>query len=167
MGTKKIFYFLVTILILGSLNLYSQLTKINLKEKVNKSDLIVIGKVQEKEGRWGEKHRTIFTYVTVSIEEYIKGSNILGNITVKVPGGVIEKERIGVDISLPTPSFRKREKILLFLRSIPDEKNYAVLYHSPQGKHTIDCENRISGTNYSEEEFVNKIKTIMALEEKK
>jgi len=65
-----------------------------LKEKINKSDLIMIGEVQNIEAGWGERIQIIWTFVTVSIEECIKGSNNLGNITVRIPGGVIEEEPV-------------------------------------------------------------------------
>ena len=164
METKKTFYFLVLFTFLFSLNSYGQ--KMPLIKKVNKSDLIVIGDVQDIEGGWGERLHIIFTYVTVSIEECIKGSNSLGNIRVIFPGGIIKEEGIGMGTSAATPSFRKKEKVLLFLKTVPDEKNYA-LVDSVYGKYPINSRNKVGNTNRSVKKLVNKIKTIMALEEKK
>jgi len=170
MGTKKIISFLGIVIILFSLNLYCHTREMTLKEKVNKSDLIVIGEVQDVESRWDERHSDIFTYVTVSIEECIKGSNNLEIITIRILGGsVINEEGVLIGeiyTGWVSPGFMEKEKVFLFLKLIPDEEYYAVL-NSVYGKYKIYDDNNVSNTNYSKEELVNKIKSIMASEEKK
>jgi len=110
MGTKKIIYFLVVFTFLNSLNLGSQLREMTLEEMVSRSDMIVTGEVQDIDVRWNDKRSHIWTYMTVSIEECIKGSNIDGNITVIIPGGAIEEEGIElVPTGWTNPYFRKKE----------------------------------------------------------
>jgi len=164
MGKKQLVYILIPLLILffEPFNISGIVIKRTLKERIKSSDLIIVGKVQNIGSKWNQKRSHIWTYVTVSVDECIKGTNLLRNIVVKIPGGIIKEEGIMQEIE-NTPSFRKDEKVLLMLRFLPDLGQYA-LVNSAFGKFSITSTNQIVGESVFKDEFIKKIKEIMALE---
>lgn len=93
-----------------------------------RADLIVVGQVKGMESRW-DPGETIFTYVTIAVEQSEKGSSG-AEVTLRFPGG--EVGEIGLRVS-DSPVFQKGEKVKVFLKG---KETYDIvgLY---QGKHTI------------------------------
>ena len=77
--------------------------KVSLEELTTSADMVAIGKAVEKECRWGENGKWIYTYVKLSVDEYIKGELLIflaGN-AVKTfemlplsPTSIMEKQRL-------------------------------------------------------------------------
>ena len=80
--------------------------KLTLHELVSNAEMIATGKVVKKECQWGERGKWIYTYATISVDEYIKGSGDK-EIIVRHPGG--EVGRKGLMVS-NMPSFREGEE---------------------------------------------------------
>ena len=114
----------------------------------------------------------VYTFVTVSVDECIKGSDILkrNEIIIKILGGSIKKEGIvqyverQPDLRLNLPSFEKHEKTLLMLKMLSDSTYYKVI-HGQSGKFIIQKDNSIqrisSPRKISLEEFIQQIKEII------
>ncbi len=91
---------------------FSLMLRINLDDLVRNADVIATGKVVEREcKRWTEKGY-IYTYVTVLVDEYIKGEGG-EKVVVRYPGGEVGKKGLKVG---NMPSFRFGEEVLVFLR---------------------------------------------------
>jgi hypothetical protein len=127
---------------------------ITLQEKVAKADLIVVGKVTDVQCRWDEPKTLVHTYVSVSIEEIVKGQSLDDKITITLPGG-----RVG-DIAaiMPgMPSFQKGERVLLFLiRDRYSDNLYLV--HGAHGKDSIMPDSRMGSTGKILPEFLEEIR---------
>lgn len=100
------------------------------------SELAVIGRVQRVATAWDRVVGTIYTYVTVEVEDVLRGSLHERVIVVKVLGG-----RVG-DVALVVPGqavFTVGEEVLLFLESRPRDGTLMVagLW---QGKWTIEAD---------------------------
>lgn len=135
-----------------------------LEERVNKSDLIIAGKVQKSECRRNEKSSDVYTYVTVLVEECIKGADILkgDEIVIKKLGGSIKEEGIVHHVErhpagFSQPGFSKNERVLLLLRLLPDSMYYEVVA-GQHGKFSIMKDDIIAGKYVSLKEFIRKIK---------
>jgi len=113
--------------------------EMSIEELTYEADAILTGRVKDMESRWNEEKTLIYTYVTVSVTEYIEmipEIEELKEVIVKVRGG--EVGDIGVKVS-DTPEFMRGEEVFLFLRRDRIEKlpifRVAGLF---QGKYTIE-----------------------------
>ncbi len=86
--------------------------KLSLSELVRNAEVIVTGKVVEKECRWNEKKTVIWTYVTISVDEYVKGEGEK-EVVVRHLGGEVGRKGLLVG---NMPRFREGEEVLVFLR---------------------------------------------------
>lgn len=87
----------------------------SIAEITRTADVIIIGTVENIESTYDIKHRTIFTYATVTVEEEIKNFTPIKNrkkIVVRTEGGIAEGREI---ISFDLPKFDLNEKVFLFL----------------------------------------------------
>lgn len=105
---------------------------------------IVRGEVVSQKSAWTYDNRMIWTDVVVRVDESLKGNLKAGQtVTVRVEGGVADGIRVRVEHE---PSFHDAEKVVLFLREVP-ESGYAV-QSVEQGKFTVfedivyDCRGR-------------------------
>ena len=162
MRTGRVFYYLsaFSILFLCCSSVSGLVIKRSLEDRVALSDLIIVGQVQEIRSQWNAPKTHIWTYVTVSRDECIKGSNIPKNIVVMIPGGIVKEEGIMQEIE-GTPGFSLHERVLLMLRFLPDLQLYA-LVNSEYSKFRITETNQVAEENISKDEFIQKIKRIMA-----
>jgi hypothetical protein len=85
------------------------------------SDLIVIGKAVESRLEWVNDGRNLYTLVTVSVEETLKGAPG-ATATVAIPGGVDANRRIPIAMTFPgAPRIAPDEEVFLFLTHADDE----------------------------------------------
>jgi Matrixin/Divergent InlB B-repeat domain len=99
---------------------------------VEEAVAIVIGHVTAIQANYDRPHATIFTNVTVTVEEVLKGAIPIGEITLHERGGSFGDLHSWVGGS---PSFVLGEKVLLFLR--PDRHGRLRVAHLYQGKFTV------------------------------
>jgi hypothetical protein len=91
--------------------------KISLNELVEKADQIFVGKVTEINSFWDTRHEKIWTTVSFSVIQTIKGKSA-ENITVKLLGGQIKEENIESKVD-GMPEFKIGEEGLIFLKDQP------------------------------------------------
>jgi hypothetical protein len=102
-------------------------------EKLSKdAEIILTGKVIQQKSNWTEDKSSIYTAVTIQVEEYLKGSNE-NTIVVTHPGG--EVGEVG-EMYTHMPKFKNDEEILLFAVKNKKENTFKVL-HGENGKVTL------------------------------
>lgn len=82
-------------------------------EKVENAATILLGTCVRTESRWDAEHRWIVTYSTFRVEKVMKGSPVLGEVTIVTPGGSadgLHQDTIGV------PTFHKGDERVLFVK---------------------------------------------------
>ena len=126
----------------------------NLEQKTLKADLIVIGRVINGESKWDEKKSNIYTYVSLSLEEVIKGGSPKKDITIKILGGTVG-EITGIVNEMP--SFRKGERALVFLERDLRSDNYLVLT-GRYGKFEISQNDIVTSGGVPLAEFLDEIR---------
>lgn len=100
----------------------------------NFADLIVTGRVATQTSGWDPAVGAIYTYVTVDVDEVLKGFVAERRITIKQLGGVADE----LGLTVPTQAhFTSGEPVLLFLEARPRDRT---LYTSAlwQGKWSLD-----------------------------
>ena len=83
-----------------------------------KADLIFSGTVSEIDSQWDGSRSKIWTHVTFSVNEVIKGSLSDNEITIRLPGGTIAAESIGMKVD-GVPEFAVGEEALIFYSNDP------------------------------------------------
>src|SRR5262249_52989068 len=73
---------------------------------------IVIGKISKLQSAWDKNHQQIFTKITLTVEEVLKGNLKKHRLNVTQTGGVVDDVESWID---GNPQFTEGEKVLLFL----------------------------------------------------
>lgn len=115
------------------LQIYPQVISSDLKAKVENSDMIVTGKVIEKSSQWNSDKTRIYTFVTISVDELLKGSDFKQEITIKHLGG-----EVGIvgEVYSHIPSFSDNEEVLVFLKKSANDGSLRV-YGGDEGKYSF------------------------------
>lgn len=132
--------------------------EISLAQKTARADLILVGKVTDVQARWDEQETMIYAFISVSIEETVKGQSPNKEITVRVPGGTVGDETVTV---FEMPSFNKEERVLLFLiRDIYSDNFFVV--HGKLGKYRITLDNKIPSMSKTLPEALSEIRQFIS-----
>ena len=113
---RRIAGFIMVVLVAAaamSLVRATQVQPVTLPELVKRSTSIVHGTVLEARSQWEEGGGEIYTYITVSTREFLKGGRPGGKtVTFRQLGGQVGDQVIYVP---GTPEFRAKQEVLLFL----------------------------------------------------
>ena len=128
----------------------------SLQQKTEEADLIVVGRVTKVEARWNDPalKSMIYTYTTLSVEEEVKGSSLEKEITIRIPGGVVD----GImGIMDGMAHFHTEERVVVFLLHDFHSSNFFVL-GGVIGKYTIEPNNGMAFSGKSLSEFIAEIR---------
>jgi hypothetical protein len=109
---RKTIVFCVFLAVVLTVPAFPLMLRLSLQELTGNAEIIAAGKVVERECRWGERGKWIYSYVTVSVDEYIKGSGDEQVVVRHLGGEVGEKGLIVGNM----PRFSEGEEVLVFLR---------------------------------------------------
>jgi len=112
---------------------FAQFSSSEIKNLTYGADIILTGKVTEQASSWNENKTRIYTKATIQVEEYLKGNNTGGTVTVNYPGGEIGE--IG-EMYSHMPRFKDNEEVLVFLEKSGNNTDYKVL-NGEEGKITL------------------------------
>ena len=112
---------------------FAQLTSSDVESMSKNADLIITGKVVEQNSNWNKNKTRIYTQATIQVEEYLKGNNNSGPVTVSYLGG--EVGEVG-EMYSHMPRFEDQEEVLVFLKK--DEKNTGYkVFNGENGKISV------------------------------
>ena len=121
------------VLALSVTSVLAQDKRMTVDDLAKNADAVVVGKVTAVHSEWSSDRSRIFTRVTIGVDEYLKGQENGGAITLLTPGGEIGD--VG-EIYSHMPTFRTDEHVLVFV-----EKDKQGLYRvsgGNLGKFTIE-----------------------------
>ena len=140
---------------------FSQLTSYEVERMSKNADLIITGKVKEQNSNWNSSKTRIYTYATIQVEEYLKGSNTGSSIVVSYPGG--EVGDIG-ELYSHMPRFENNEEILVFLKKDERSTGYKV-FNGEEGKISVIIDpktgEKITSQNVKVNMLVTQIKSYL------
>ncbi len=100
-----------------------------------RAPLVVLGNATEAHSEWID--RRLVTLVKVQVSEILKGQQE-GDVTVIVPGGIDTSRPMPIAQTVDgAPEFKIGERVLLFLKPVPEMPGRFLLVGSSQGKLTI------------------------------
>ena len=155
MRSKILFFILLLIFVLISIlhNIgFASVEKLSREQLTNRANTILIGTVTEIASQRNIDKTRIFTFITISVETYIKGNYKKESYNVKIPGGKVGNV---VETIPDVPIFKKDERVFLFLQSV----DFPVVGWY-QGKYTIK-DDEIVGLKIPLFEFIQEIRTIV------
>ena len=85
---------------------------IEFRELVATAPVILHGQVVDVRGGWVDGRRSVETFVTIAVADYLKG-NLGESVTIRVPGGQIGRYRT---VFVGAPSFQEGDEVVLFLK---------------------------------------------------
>jgi hypothetical protein len=85
---------------------------IEFRELVTSVPVIVRGEVVDVRADWVDGRRSVETFVTIAVAEYLKG-HLGDSLTFRVPGGQIGRYRT---VFVGAPEFREGDEVVLFLK---------------------------------------------------
>ncbi|MCZ7380891.1 MAG: hypothetical protein O8C64_04870 [Candidatus Methanoperedens sp.] len=146
------FVLLLFILFAVTPTVSASMVKISLEDLTKEADVIVIGDIKEVESRWNFWRTMVYTYSTVSVEKYIKGTGY-EKLTIITEGGTVGNSGVWVE---DVPEFTKNKTVLVFLKKAGSEFSVAGW---AQGKYIIENEEvrDISGEKVSLKNFLRRV----------
>ena len=153
---------LLAFMVFGSAQLVlAQLVEVSSAQLTEEAQAIHKGKVKAMKSEWNDEKNFIWTFVTLSVSETIKGDDMKGkDVEIKVPGGVVGE--IGQKSS-DQVTFAEGEEAVVFLgKEKYKDKEYFNVCRLVQGKFTVK-DGKIQ--DKSVESFLQGIK--QAMEQKK
>jgi len=127
------FKYLCLIIILFSVSAYAQNETAVIKNMSQRADVIISGKVIEKESNWNSSKTRIYTKTTVQVEEYLKGNNNEKVVEITSLGG--EVGDVG-ELYTHMPKFDDNEELVVFLK-IDSQRNEYKVMNGEEGKITV------------------------------
>jgi hypothetical protein len=124
------FLFLIIISISLQFTVFAQEEAAKIKKLSRDADVIVTGKVIQKNSSWNESKSRIYTRATIEVEDFLKGSNSEVTVDVRYPGG--EVGEVG-EIYSHMPKFEDNEEVLVFLKRDEKIQEFRVL-NGEEGK---------------------------------
>jgi len=118
------------------------------------AEVILVGKVIHQKAGWNENQTRIYTWVTIEIDEFIKGNNGSTSMVVKHPGGEIGE--VG-ELYTHAPTFSKDEEVLLFLEKSKTADVYNV-FQGENGKIQLMTDKRTGEKITADRKSYNSVK---------
>lgn len=133
---------LIIFLLFGflSVSVFPQVINTELNALVENADIILTGKVSEKNSYWNNHKTRIYTDVVIQTDENLKGNYTGETISIVTAGG--EVGEIG-EMYSHTPRFKDNEEVLLFIKKDNKNNSYKIL-EGENGKISL-IENKITG----------------------
>jgi hypothetical protein len=105
--------------------------RLNLDQLVQRADLIVQGHVESVYSQWDEERRLVFTYISIRVDESLKGER-RQSVLIRQVGGTVGTMQMSV---AGVPQFRSGEMAIVFLKR-QDDSTFQVVGMS-QGLYKI------------------------------
>jgi hypothetical protein len=99
----------------------------------NGADVIFTGKVTQKKSEWTAEKSSIYTRVTIQVDEVIKGNTSPKTVTIIHPGG--EVDDVG-ELYTHVPTFTSEENVLLFAKKHSNNTDF-IVFQGESGKFTL------------------------------
>ena len=101
-------------------------------DMAQQASVIVIGKIAKFKSSWDKNHQQIYTKITLTVDEVLKGELKKRRLTITQLGGVVDDVEAWID---GNPQFTEGERVLLFLDR--QENGSLRVLHLYQGKFSI------------------------------
>lgn len=145
---------------------YGQSAALSTEGLVQRADVIVVGKVTAMNSEWSSDRSRIFTRVTVSVDQHIKGATSVNSVTITVPGG--EVDGIG-EVYSHSARFKEDEEVVVF--AARDRKGQLQVVGGDEGKTTVRKEaetgRQLVSDSESLERYTAKLKGVVKAQEEK
>jgi hypothetical protein len=124
---------LVALALVTHVSLFSQTRKVTTTELAQQSEVVARGSVRQLKSAWEGKKERIVTYVTIQVDEFIKGGGAEKTLTLVNPGG--EVDGVG-EMYTHMATFREGEDVIVFAQK--DREGRLRVAGGQQGKFRLE-----------------------------
>jgi hypothetical protein len=117
---KKPYLIIFLLLVCICSGLEAIMVTMSVQKLTRQADAIIEGVVEDVRSEWSEDNSIIQSVVTLRVQETLKGDIQDGRILIQYPGGQVGE--IGLKVE-DMPTFRKNEKVLVFMQSLTKISN--------------------------------------------
>jgi hypothetical protein len=96
--------------------------RLNLEQLVQRADLIVQGHVETVYSQWDEERRLVFTYISIRVDEPLKGER-RQSVLIRQVGGTVGTIQMSI---AGAPQFKSGEMAIVFLKH-QDDRTFQVV----------------------------------------
>jgi hypothetical protein len=96
-----------------ALSAFAQVQSVTMAELTGEAELVAIARVQDMRCEWNDDKSRIFTRVTLSVDECLKGDQAMKSVEILNPGG--EVDGVG-ELYSHTAKFAPEEEVLIFIK---------------------------------------------------
>ena len=136
------------------------MTKATIPQLTAGATAIARGHVVEVVSQWNEDQTTIFTYTTIVVTDWLKGTGPKA-ITIRTPGGEVGDIGLWVE---DVPVFSNDQEVVAFVKPIP-EVPFMQVHGQYQGKFTVE-DGKVVESGLPVADFVNMVKSVVKAQEK-
>ena len=147
------------ILLVLSTTVFSKDNSEKIEKLSKKADVILTGKVTEKQSSWNASKTRIYTKTTVAVDEFLKGNHPGNSVEIITPGG--EVGDVG-ELYTHMPTFKSDEEVVVFLKKDQQGQTYQVL-NGDAGKISVFEDSasgqKVTSSNLSVKQLKTQIKS--------
>jgi hypothetical protein len=117
-NTKRIHFGIAALiaLFLSAPAFATTVTRLNMEQLVQRADLIVQGHVESVYSQWDEARRLVFTYISIRVDEPLKGE-YRQSVLIRQVGGTVGNIQMSI---AGVPQFKSGEMAIVFLKHQDD-----------------------------------------------
>lgn len=139
---------------------HALMTKATMPELTAGATAIARGHVADVVSQWNEERTTIYTYTTIVVADWLKGTGPKA-ITIRTPGGQVGDIGLWVE---DVPVFSKDQEVVTFVKPIAEEP-FMQVHGLFQGKFTVE-RGKVVESGLPVADFVNMVKSVVRAQER-
>ncbi len=136
------------------------MTKATMPQLTAGATAIARGHVVDVVSQWNDEHTTIYTYTTIVVTGWLKGTGPK-TITIRTPGGEVGDTGLWVE---DVPVFFKDQEVVTFVKPI-EEEPFMQVHGMYQGKFTVK-NGKVVEAGLPVTDFVNMVVSVVRSQEK-
>ena len=136
------------------------MTKATMPQLTAGATAIARGHVVDVVSQWNDERTTIYTYTTIVVTDWLKGTGPKA-ITIRTPGGEVGDIGLWVE---DVPMFFKDQEVVTFVKPI-EEEPFMQVHGQYQGKFTVE-NGKVVESGLPVADFVSMVRSVVRAQEK-
>jgi hypothetical protein len=136
------------------------MTKATMPQLAAGAAAIARGHVVDVVSQWNDERTTIYTYTTIVVTDWLKGTG-LKTITIRTPGGEVGDIGLWVE---DVPVFFKDQEVVTFVKPM-EEEPFMQVHGQYQGKFTVE-NGKVVESGLPVADFVSMVRSVVRAQEK-
>jgi hypothetical protein len=150
----------IILLLLPLSTAHAIMTRATMPQLTAGATAIARGHVVDVVSQWNDERTTIYTYTTIVVTDWLKGTGPKA-ITIRTPGGEVGDIGLWVE---DVPMFFKDQEVVTFVKPI-EEEPFMQVHGQYQGKFTVE-NGKVVESGLPVADFVSMVRSVVRAQEK-